>query len=164
MMKLDIEFQDLDFDTDNFIWALDNEIREIMKEAARQFLKEVMRIVPIYSGESTSLFEYLADYLHVDLGIVPDPESKRDGTYTGYMKGRWSNSDRLPVRRRKDVWQFYYELPEDHYINVNEVLNANLYGFHLRKPGPYGAMLAGETAAEKYVNDQLDHMKLITKN
>lgn len=107
------------FDRRAYEAALQKQMTENVREAARRWLTTVLLIIPTWSRASRATFEALADAVgfHVTYGPVL---SREDRLTLGLQTGRGG------LKLTKKSWHFFYET-DLRYLAYND-LNAAIYG------------------------------------
>jgi len=148
MFQIKGQFVQLGIEIERYSKSLDAAISAQIRQAAREWLKAVILKVPIWTGTSMGSLQPLGAYLKVK---VPDH-------YVAVRKGYGPSVGRanqeFSFSRKGYVWTFSFTEEVAHYL-VNEYFNANLLGYKLITPGPYGSFYAGEVAFENYINEYL---------
>jgi hypothetical protein len=142
-------------------------LKELLKEATREFLKEVIKDFPVYTGMSLASLRPLGKFLNVPIKISPDPDArKQENKWSKYRprktiaKGERAGTYRFKVTNglidfniRSDVLQY----------RINEFIDATQYRhpekgfqyFRLKQPGPYYSFERGKAAYYAFVKRQL---------
>lgn len=134
-MKLTVQLQAPILDISGYKAALDRELGQAIRDAARTYLETVLAIIPIWSGASVGTFTDLAAAIQYPLSITPAPgissrialgASQGDGTLRNDGRGRheFSYSTTLP------------HLVYNEYNNANQSPDSGLFS-QLINPGPY---------------------------
>ena len=149
MFKIKARFSKLGIDTGRFTETLDTNMKEQIRQAAREWLRAVILKVPIWTGTSIGSLQPLGAYLRV--AVPNNYKVVRPGM--GPSAGRAQQE--FKFKREGNVWSFEFTEEVPHYL-VNEYFNVNATGkFHLTTPGPYRSFAAGEAAFTAYINAYL---------
>ncbi len=123
--------------------AMDKCLREAVAQAVMEWLEAtVIAEVPVWSGASRATFIALGRKIEYNIPIFPAAPSR---TSQGEAQ---SDGDLVadPMTGRY-VFTYMTTLP---WLIVNEYFDATVWGFHLKKPGPYEFQLKGQAAFRKF--------------
>jgi hypothetical protein len=113
---------------------LERELQKGMRTAliagGREFVREVARIVPVWTGETQGSLKPLADLVGAPLAINPDPTAPDNAVQRGASRAT------ATMQLGPDLFTLTWISRVPHY-EINERINANAFGLHLRRPGPY---------------------------
>jgi len=144
-----MRYSKLGIDTGRFTQTLDTNMKEQIRQAAREWLRAVILLVPVWTGTSKASLQPLGAYLKVAVPVSPVVNRKGFGLSQGRANQEFSFS------REGNIWSFEFKEEVAHYL-VNEYFNVNASGkFHLKTPGPYRSFAAGEKAFTKYIDTYL---------
>jgi len=148
MLSFNLKFNILNIDIDKYSQHMDNHLQQKIRQAAREFIRATFPLVPVWSGMARASLLPLANILHVYMPISPVidvPNRVLEGValaITDYFQ------------KTKFGYIFKVGTNVKHY-NINEQMNVNPFGFHLKHPGPWNSFDAGEAAAKKYLKENL---------
>jgi len=150
-MKCKATFQPVRIDVAAYKAKLKRYMTEKITEALYQYLEAALKQstvgeMPTWSGGSRATFLNLARKIEYQVPITPVvPSREQQGQDASYGE---LNAD----KDGKGRYTFSYSttLP---WLVTNENYNANDWGFHLHKPGPYQFQLAGIRAFEEVAKD-----------
>lgn len=116
---------------DKYRNALHNHLAQQTMEAAKRWFDGIIKanVVPVWSGASRATFRKLANQVQYIIPITPAVSSR-------IPMGEASSEGYLDMNPKTGKYTFHYSTTLKHLV-FNEYNNANLYGFNLRKPGPY---------------------------
>ncbi len=140
------------FDKKAYLAHLKEEMEENTREAARKWLKVVLRLIPTWSRASRATFEELSAFAGVNVGYGP-LKANKDRFQLGRSTGRGG-----PDFQKKDFYYFYYET-DLQYLKWNEFNKAtygdasNWFSKHRDGPGPYRFIEAGKAEFESFAKE-----------
>jgi hypothetical protein len=121
------------FDQTGYRARLEIEVHEAVNKAWRAWLAEFLDIVPVWSGQSVASVKELANLIDADVPITPDSNAP-DRRNLGQSQGS-ASEETGPGKR---ILTFRTAVP---HLLVNEKIDARVFGFRLRNPGPYDFVL-----------------------
>lgn len=141
--------------------SIDAELRAIFHDATREWVRTIIRIVPSWSGMSRASVRKIAD--KVGEAVFDNPVNGTD---------RHGRIRKAPDRRQQGfnqahaifvdkgpIYFFEWQSIVEHFL-FNELNNANAFGFHLRKPGPYHSQKIAADAFTRIVDSRLRGFKI----
>lgn len=137
-----MDLQKIDFDLKSYRGALDAQMREVTRQAARSWLRTVLDIIPTWSKASRATFEALAKEIGFTITYGP-LIARKDRSALGRATGR----GKLEFNEGLDYF-FVYET-DLRYLEYNEFNSATPgpppqpFG-ELKNPTPYRFLEAGE--------------------
>jgi len=141
-MRFTSQINLIELDLDGYLAAAEDEMTQQVSEAARSWLRTVLRIIPTWSRASRATFTELANAVGFDLTFGPRL-SRKDRTSLGLATGRGG------LQVTPTSWHFFYET-DLQYLAYNE-FNLVIYGeapnvfsrTGLTHPTPYRFQEAG---------------------
>lgn len=120
-----------------------------VRQAAREWLRAVIPLVPVWTGTARGTLQPLGRFLRIAVPISPVAVRKGMGPDVGASMTRPYYFNRVGDR-------FYFRFNTDvaHFIQ-NEFYNAPNPPFRLRHPTPWNAVEAGNRAFEAYLRTTL---------
>jgi hypothetical protein len=129
-MKLSGFFAELNFSVNGATRAIDDHLEKELFRCWDAWLTEFLKIVPVWTGESVGSVLPLARVIGRSIPIVPA------STAPGNLSGRGASRSEAELTGGKGKWYIQYRTTVAHLI-INEYFNARIWGFNLRRPGPY---------------------------
>lgn len=134
-MRLSVQLQAPVLDLTAYKAALDRELGQALRDAARTYLETVLAIIPIWSGASVGTFTELAAAIQYPLSITPAPGiSSRITLGASQGEGEVKNNG-----RGRHEFLYSTSLPHlvyNEYNNANQSPDPGLFS-QLINPGPY---------------------------
>ena len=130
-MKLTGFFAELNFSARAAEKAVNNKVKLDLFRAWDAWVTEFLKIVPVWSGQSVGTILPLAEILS-----RPVPIDAPKGHAPGNESGKGAAQSSATLSGGNGKWFITYETALKHLI-INEQLDATVFGFHLKKPGPY---------------------------
>jgi len=140
-MKFTFNAQLPTLDVNKIKAQIDQELSDLLIEAATAWIEAGAFKVPVWSGAARSTFHDLASRLNFTLAISPTANAP-DRT----ALGRGAGSGDLKIDKKRGTYGFEYSTTLDHLIE-NETGTSNLPG--LKTPTPYNFRLAALRAWEE---------------
>lgn len=144
------EFAELGINITGLTKALEEGIAVQIRQAMREFIREVIKKVPVYTGMSRGALKPIGRFLRVQIPIKPDAGAKRHPEKTvakGEQRGGFVFYDR-GLNQSATV-----KISVTHYL-INEFYN-NPGNLPLRHPTPWGSFEAGRKAFRAYLKANL---------
>lgn len=156
-MKLKGFFAELNFSANSAIKAVDNQVKNDLFRAWDAWVTEFIRIVPVWSGQSVGTILPLAEILSRPVTI-----NAPQGHAPGDESGRGAAQSSATLSGGNGRWFITYETALKHLI-INEQLDARVFGFRLKRPGPYnfqeqGAKAFADAAKDARLPDLTDFL------
>lgn len=130
-MKLTGFFAELNISRRAAEKEIDNTLERELFKAWDSWVTEFIRIVPVWSGQSVGTILPLAEIIGRAVAVdAPQGSAPSNLSRTGASK-----SSAL-LQGGSGKWTITYETALQHLI-INEYFDATVWGFHLKKPGPY---------------------------
>lgn len=129
-MKLTGFFAELNFSTNGAIRAIDKHLEEELILCWDVWLTEFLKAVPVWTGESVGSVLPLARIIGRSIPIVPA------STAPGNRSGQGAGQSEADLSGGRGKWFITYKTNVAHLI-INEYFDARIWGFNLKKPGPY---------------------------
>lgn len=164
-MRFKPEFVTVNIDVSRYRREFDNKMTEIIKEAARSWLRTVLLIIPTWSRASRATFEALAN--EVGFNVTYGPlRAKKDRLLLGLSTSKGG----LKIEKGKS-YHFFYETDLRYlaYNNVNRVIVGqapNVFA-GLINPTPYRFTDAGQKDFESFAQNNVrlpNPYEFITRN
>jgi hypothetical protein len=130
-MKLTGFFAELNFSRGSAEKAIDDAIEKALFKAWNAWVTEFIRIVPVWSGQSVGTILPLAEIL----GRVV-PINAPQGTAPGNLSSLGAAKSSATLQGGRGKLTITYQTSLEHLI-INEQFDARIWGFRLKKPGPY---------------------------
>jgi hypothetical protein len=130
-MRLKGFFAELNFAARAAEKAVDNQVKLDLFRAWDAWVTEFIRIVPVWSGQSVGTILPLAEILSRPVTI-----NAPQGFAPGNQSGRGAAQSSATLSGGGGRWFITYETALKHLI-INEQIDATVFGFRLKKPGPY---------------------------
>ena len=147
MFEINGTFQALKVETLKYNKSLDKAMQTQIRQAARAWLRAVILKVPVWTGTSRGTLKPLGAFLKVAVPINPVVTRPDMGPSVGAGQSEFS------FLRKDNTWIFEFDLELVHYV-INEYYDVSNY-IHLRTPGPYDSLQAGQAAFQAYIEDNL---------
>lgn len=143
-------FVRLEIDVQKYRKALQDSVEVQMRQAARAWLRVLLRpgLIPIWTGTSRGVFIPLGAYLRVKTTISPLVYRKNQGPAFGAAESDYS----FTRSGGKHTFRFSHSVGR---LTYNAQFNANLVGFRLKTPGPYKAFEQATDAWNLYVQNEM---------
>lgn len=157
MIKFNFKLNKIQVNRGAFSKTLNHNLEVLCHNAARQFLKGVVPLVPVWSGMAKASLMPLASVLHVALSVSPRAEYATMSA-TGKMHKRTppdrtsegmasSNSDFFYIDEQAHKFEFRWKSSVYHF-NVNDQIDPRPFGIRLtHQPIPWHAVEAGRRLA-----------------
>lgn len=111
--------------------AIDDAMQRELFRAWDAWVTEFIRIVPVWSGQSVGSILPLAEIIGRAVPInAPQGSAPSNQSATGAAKSA------ATLQGGKGRWTITYETAIQHLI-INEYFDATVWGFKLKRPGPY---------------------------
>lgn len=130
-MKLTGFFAELNFSNAAAEKAITDEVERQVFRAWDAWITEFIRIVPVWSGASVGTILPVAEKIGRSVTITA-PQGHAPGDHSG--RGAAESSAQL--ERRPGLVTIEYRTALMHLL-INNAIDATVFGFHLKKPGPY---------------------------
>lgn len=116
-------------------FLLHSQAEKILREAVKAWVKTAEENIPVWSGMSRATLVKLAATVNVNISlfVVPGAQAPK-GPGDRSSRGKNQSEGRLILEPGK--YGFVYSSSVFH-LAVNENVDATVYGFRLRHPGPY---------------------------
>jgi len=151
MPKLAISYQERRFNLDKLTQHMEEHARATMREAARVFLRTVIPLIPVWTGEAVGSLAPVAAELHVAIPSTPNP----DAPYNGFNLG-WTQtirSEPFIIKEGPNKFSFTIGSAVPHF-NINDRFDVSRWGFKLRNPTPWNAFQTGTDAMSEYLKNR----------
>lgn len=148
-MRFTSEVYLIDFDMDGYLSKLDSHMVETTKEAARKWLRTVVRLIPIWSRASIATFNELSEAVGFPINLGTNISFK-----DRLSLGLSTSSGGLKVDKFKS-YHFFYQT-DLRYLAWNEFHKAvkgdgsGWFSSHRDGPGPYRFQDAGAREFESF--------------
>lgn len=138
--------------TPAFERALANSVRELIRDAAREFVHTVTAIVPVWSGQAQATLVPLATAVGYSLIITPDPKAvAKVGSRVG--QGISLGDFHLPSVMATREFNFSFNTGL-FYFNLNDTREMNeIMQNKLRNETPWHSMQAGMHSFRTYIDE-----------
>lgn len=153
------KFKPIRFDRKGLTLAQSNGFVSLINDAAKEFVKETAKHVPIYSGMAQGSLLPLANKVGYILYIQPlDPKAINRFRGDRIAEGRALGEYHLPSRGTKNQFSFRFTSHVPHYAEndtYNQDLVVDLLGkpiHNLRHPTPWNSTLLGMAAFTAYID------------
>ena len=136
------------FDVNKFTKTLNETVETQMRMAAREWLRAVVPLVPVYTGTAKGTLRPLGQFLRVAVPIKPLKSRKGLGPEVG------ATASSFEFGRQGNTFTFKW----NHTINyaiINEFYSRPNPPFRLTNPTPWNAIVAGNAAWDAYVKTTL---------
>lgn len=138
---------DYELDIKRMSTTVEKRARAKMRQAARIFLRTVIDIIPVWTGEAMGSLAPIAHYLHVRIPNTPDVNAPYDGFALGASQS-YTSSPFI----KQEGWKFSFEIGSSvPHFNINEYHNVMKWGIRLANPTPWRAFQAGKQAAMEFL-------------
>lgn len=133
---------ELDFDLSAYLTVVDANAKELMKEAAKAWVKSAIARVPVYTGTAIGSLKPIGAFANQ---VIPAGSKIRKSKYQGSTQGHFEF--------KAEDFLYEFEVSTDvFYYLINEYYDVSQY-IHLKNPGPWGSFKAGDDAAAKVIAD-----------
>jgi hypothetical protein len=160
MLNFKFQIKVIEYAHKRHVKDFNKRLEEQYKIAARVFIREAVKHVPIYTGMSRASFLPLARFLGENLVINPAPNvrtSAKKNFREGVKRGRFKF-----VVSDTGLATFEFNTRVAHY-RINEFLDATKYRnpktkqpyFRLKTPGPYLSLRLAQRAYNDYVRREI---------
>lgn len=130
-MKLKGFFAELNFASKAAIKAVDNQVKLDLFRAWDAWVTTFIKIVPVWTGQSVGTILPLANLLS-----RPVPIDAPKGSAPSNQSSVGAAQSSATLSGGDGRWFITYQTSLRHLI-VNEQIDATVFGFHLKNPGPY---------------------------
>lgn len=143
----------------NSLRAVDELLKDILKDGAQEWVRTVSAIIPNWSGMARASIQSIGAVVDqpVQVGVDANaPDRRAEGARLGSAE-LISESNVYTFKYRSDVFHLAY----------NEFNDATRVGFHLRFPGPYHSQRQADEAFQRTIQSRLRSLgisKLVTNN
>jgi hypothetical protein len=141
-MRLKGFFAELNIASSAAAKAIDNQVKLDLFRAWDAWVSEFIRIVPVWSGQSVGTILPLAEILSRPV-VIDAPQ----GSAPGNQSSRGAAESSATLSGGRGRWFIEYQTSLKHLI-INEQIDATVFGFHLKRPGPYNFQ---EQAANAFI-------------
>lgn len=148
-MSFKIKVKIIKFNERGYSNALQAAIDNVIKDAAREWLREVILHVPVYTGMAKASLLPLGRFLNVAIPINPIATRKYGDVATGELMGFFDFESDTQSR----VSRFIFKTDVAHYL-INEFTDG-LGSPPLTHPTPWHSFAAGKSAFQKYLRANL---------
>lgn len=122
---------------------------QMMRQAARIYLREAIKHIPVWTGEAMGSLAPIARELHVHIPQTKDADAPVNGFSLGESQAYTSE----PFIQQEN-WKFSFTIGSSvPHFNINEFHNVAKYGILLRNPTPWKAFTYGAEAAGVYLDE-----------
>lgn len=147
MPKYYLRAGDYELDYKRMSATVEKRAHQKMRQAARIFLRTVIDIIPVWTGEAMGSLAPIAHYLHVAIPSTPNINAP----YDGFALGASQSYTTSPFIKREN-WHFYFEIGSSvPHFNINEYHKVTKWGIRLTNPTPWRAFQAGKKAATEFL-------------
>lgn len=129
-MKLTGFFASLNYSAGGAERAINEALEDTLFRAWDAWVTEFIRIVPVWTGQSVGSILPLAEILGRPVSITPSP------TAPGGRSALGASQSSAVIERQPGRRTITYETAIKHLV-INEFFDATVFGFNLRRPGPY---------------------------
>ena len=146
-MKLILTAGDLVLDIDKMSKTVQMRAHQKMRQAARIFLRETIKHIPVWTGEAMGSLAPIAHELHVKIPSIKHPEAPFNGFSMGMTQGTSSS----PFIKQDD-WKFSFQIGTDvKHFNINDAYDVSKWGITLRNKTPWKSFEKGAEAAADFL-------------
>ena len=136
----------LNYDIVGYKKKLDEVLQREMRNAAREWLRAVYPLVPVWTGTARGTLQPLGRLLRVKVPVSPEVVRPGRGPAVGAAQSAFE------FIAEDGIYQFVFDTFVRHYI-ANEYTESS---FNLRNPTPWHSLTAGENAFNDYLEARLD--------
>lgn len=140
---------DYELDIEKMYATVKKRSYQMMRQAARIFLREAIKHIPVWTGEAMGSLAPIARELHVQIPQIRDPDAPFNGFSLGASQGYTSE----PFIQQEN-WKFSFVIGSSvPHFNINEFHDVSKYGILLRHSTPWNAFGQAADAAKAYLDD-----------
>lgn len=122
-----------------------------MRQAARVFLRTIIPLIPVWTGEAMGSLAPIAAELHVAIPSSPNP----DAPYTGFSLGMSQTIRNEPFITQDGPGKFTFTIGTTvPHFNINDRFDVSRWGFKLRNPTPWTAFEQASAAMTNYLRNR----------
>jgi hypothetical protein len=134
--------------------TVDERIQQRMRQSGRIFLKEVIPLIPVWTGEAIGSLKPIAEALHVALPIV---KSYPDSPMGGVEKGRAQSIGEGGIQKEGYRYVLNFGSRVAHF-NINDRYDVSQFGIKLRQPTPWQSFDRGIAVSRNYLKNNLKRL------
>jgi len=151
MPRLQLHYQERRFNLDKLTQHMEEHARATMREAARVFLRTMIPLIPVWTGEAIGSLAPIAAELHVAIPSSPNP----DAPYNGFSLGMTQSvrSEPFIVKEGPNKFSFTIGSTVPHF-NINDRFDVSRWGIKLRNPTPWNAFDRASAAMTDYLKNR----------
>lgn len=147
MPKLQLVYQERRFNLDKLTRHMEEHAKATMREAARVFLRTVIPLIPVWTGEAVGSLAPIAAELHVAIPSSPNP----DAPYNGFSLGMTQTIRTEPFIKKESQNRYTFTIGSTvPHFNINDRFDVSRWGFKLRNPTPWNSFQIGTDAMLEY--------------
>ena len=151
MPKLQLLYQERRFNLDKLTKHMEEHARATMREAARVFLRTIIPLIPVWTGEAVGSLAPIAAELHVAIPSSPNP----DAPYSGFHLGMTQTVRNEPFITKEGPNKFSFVIGSTvPHFNINDRFDVSRWGIKLRHPTPWNAFEQASKAMTNYLRNR----------
>lgn len=154
----------LKIDHGKFTKALDTAAKRLTLEAARQFVRAMIRLVPVWTGMAMGSIKFargtngnLGRYLNVAIPISPKAYRKNKNPEIGGAMGRYN------FTAQRHIYTFLFRSDVPHFFMNNFFERTDPGAKNQQIQAPWGALEAGQDAYRNHVRANIGKLPKVGK-
>ena len=151
MPRLQLHYQERRFNVAKLTTAMEEHARQTMRQAARVFLRTIIPLIPVWTGEAVGSLAPIAAELHVAIPSSPNPEAP----YNGFSLGMTQSIRSEPFIKKEGPNRFTFTIGSAvPHFNINDRFDVSRWGIKLRNPTPWNAFERASVAMSDYLKQR----------